>query len=71
MPFHITRPAEGICLNAGFPEFIVDEVGEVMTFDTRGHAISWLAEHDVQEDELGDMLIEVVYIPRSNRGDST
>tara|TARA_R110000824_G_scaffold83438_5_gene208943 strand:+ start:771 stop:986 length:216 start_codon:yes stop_codon:yes gene_type:complete len=59
MPFSISRPSDGISLNAGFPEFICNEDESVMLFESHADAIAWLAGKDVAEDELDDMLITI------------
>tara|TARA_R100000234_G_scaffold101521_1_gene70578 strand:+ start:5512 stop:5709 length:198 start_codon:yes stop_codon:yes gene_type:complete len=59
MPYRITRPGEGISLNAGQPEYVLDSKGKVMEFPTEFHAIDFLKSHGV--DDPKDELIDIVY----------
>ena len=59
MPYRITRPVEGISLNAGQPEYVLDGEGKVMDFPTEFHAIGFLKSHGV--DDPKDELIDIVY----------
>tara|TARA_Y100000401_G_C8274369_1_gene200037 strand:+ start:54 stop:251 length:198 start_codon:yes stop_codon:yes gene_type:complete len=59
MPYRITRPGEGISLNTGQPEYVLDSKGKVMEFPTEFHAIDFLKSHGV--DDPKDELIDIVY----------
>lgn len=60
MPYRITRPGEGISLNAGQPEYVLDSDGKVMDFPSEFHALAFLKSHGV--DDPDDELIDIVWV---------
>ena len=54
----IERPINGISLNG--TEFLLDDEGEVMTFDNRNYAFTFLRENgydDFTDDEIEDSFL--------------
>jgi hypothetical protein len=58
MPYRITRAAQGISLNAGQPEYVLDGEGKVMDFPTKEDAMSFLEDNGV--DDPADEGIDIV-----------
>jgi hypothetical protein len=58
MPYRITRPAEGISLNAGQPEYVLDGEGKVMDFPTEEDAKEFLSDNGI--DDPADEGIDIV-----------
>jgi len=58
MAYRITRPAQGISLNAGQPEYVLDGEGKVMDFPTKEDAMSFLEDNGV--DDPADEGIDIV-----------
>lgn len=50
----VTRPAFGISLNAGHPEYLLDAENEVMLFDSVERAKDFLMQNGIEEDELDE-----------------
>lgn len=49
---NVTRPGEGITLNAGLRDYLLDDQGNPMMFDSEADARAWLKEHNVSENEI-------------------
>jgi len=52
MPYTLSRPAEGISLNAGMKEYLHDEQGNVKKFETREELQEFLDANGFTEDSL-------------------
>ena len=49
---NVTRPGEGITLNAGLQDYLLDDQGNPMMFDSEADSRAWLKEHNVSENEI-------------------
>ncbi len=49
---NITRPAEGICLNAGIREYLQDAQGNVIDFKNEEEAKEFLREVGFTDDDM-------------------
>lgn len=56
----IARPAHGISLNAGHPQYLCDHRGRPLLFDDEMAAREHLYKFDIDDGDVDDLLIEFV-----------
>jgi hypothetical protein len=49
---YVSRPGGGITLNAGLPDYLLDDAGELMAFKGEAEARKYLLRHGMTEDEI-------------------
>lgn len=52
MSICVSRPAGGISLNAGIPEFLCNTDGSLRTFESKEDAVEYLEQHGLENSDI-------------------